>query len=85
MSEIENHDQTMLAIGELKGLIVGITQRLDGQNGRLSKSEGKIDLIEKQQSRSDGRLTAYGWIFGGLIGIGGIVVGLMQFYIANKK
>lgn len=52
----DEHGQLMQAMGELKGLVSGINQRLDAQNGRVGKLEGKIELIEKQQASQEGRL-----------------------------
>lgn len=69
----EQVGQMMKEIGILQGLVAGIGTRLDTANGRTSKLEGKVELIETQQARADGRLTAYGWIFGGLIAVIGVV------------
>lgn len=72
----EQYGQVMQSIGELKGRVdtgfLAITQRQDIANGRVSKNEGKIDLIEQQQAKADGRLTAYSLIFGVFITIVGL-------------
>ena len=78
--EQEDHTQIMQSIGELKGLVVGITQRLDIANGRTGKNEEKIDGLEKNQRYLDGKLFAFGWVFGAIIGIGGIILTGIQIF-----
>lgn len=84
----ENHNEIILSIGRLEGKVdtgfLAVTQRMDTANGRTSKLEGKVELIEKQQARADGRLTAYGWIFGGGISIIGIILVCVQIYFSIK-
>lgn len=82
--ESEEHGQIMHQLGVLEGKVDGIISRQETANGRTAKLEGKVELIEKQQARADGRLTAYGWVFGAVIGIGGIVFAAFQIYIALK-
>ncbi len=79
----ENHSQIMLAIGELKGLVNSILSYQNIQNGRTSKLEGKVELIEKQMARADGRLTAYGWVFGVVVALIGIILPITQIYLNN--
>lgn len=67
----------MQSIGRLEGKLetgfAAIGQRMDAQNGKVNKLDGKVELMETQQARSDGRLTAYGWIFGVIVAIIGLV------------
>ncbi len=88
-AKMENSDpQLMLAIGRLEGKVdtgfLAINQRLDISNGRISKSEGKIELIQQQQASTDTRFSTAAWIFGAIIAIGGLIIGAISLYISYK-
>ncbi len=80
MNEETQHGEIMHQLGVLEGKLDGVITRQETANGRTSKVEGKVELIEKQQARADGRLTAYGWVFGAVIAIGGLAVGIIQIF-----
>lgn len=55
---INNHEMIVFQLGELKGTIQGMVTQLSIANGRTSKSEAKIDILEKRADQQDGALKA---------------------------
>ncbi len=80
MAEETQHLEIMHKLGVLEGKMDGVISRQETANGRTSNLEGKIELIEKQQARADGRLTAYGWVFAAVLGIGGLALTALQTF-----
>lgn len=87
---MENNDEILLnlvgGMGELKGQVSegfkAVHQRLDILNGRTAKSEGKIDLIEKQQATSDGRMLGISWVFGGITALIMMLLTALGIYVS---
>ncbi len=53
-----NHDMVIFQIGELKGLMSGLINQVSIANGRTSKSEAKIDSLEKRADLIEGGVKA---------------------------
>jgi t-SNARE complex subunit (syntaxin) len=65
-------------VGRLEGKVDGINQRLDVSNGRIGKSEERIDCLEKSVDEAKGgvKMVVVFW---------GIVITLVNFAISWFK
>jgi hypothetical protein len=54
-SPTSEHGQMMFAMGQMVAQIKGLKEAQITANGRTGKLEGRIELVEKWQSTSDGR------------------------------
>lgn len=68
----EQYGQLMQAVGELKGKVDGVNQRLDVSNGRLSKHDQKIEALGKFQDNLAGKIA--------IIGIGASALGALAMW-----
>jgi hypothetical protein len=75
MSQPSNSD-IMGAIGELRGLMVGVDQRLDVLNGRTAKTEDKVQIIENSRAKERGYIT-------GIVSVFSIIGGLVSAWLAK--
>lgn len=57
MLDHKQHSEIMLGLGKLEGLYTGIISRMDIANGRTSKNEIKIEVLEKGFERFENRIS----------------------------
>ena len=77
----ENHDQIVLMLGEIRGEVKGINQRLDISNGRLAKHDSSIQSLQEFQARHSGETKIIGVIWGSLSALG---VSLMVWFLTKR-
>lgn len=65
-------NEMMLMLGEIRGDVKGINTRLDISNGRIAKSEGRIDTLESINDQQKGSIRVVGGIWKVIAGFGGI-------------
>lgn len=80
MTDDTQHGQIMNKLGILEGKVDGILTRQDTANGRTSKLEGKVELIEKKQAGTDSRFATAAWIFGATVALIGLAFVILTFY-----
>ena len=85
MNQDNNHDNMMMAIGQLQGQVSegfkGVHQRQDNTNGQLKKHEDRINILEKSQDRADGLKMSWREILGWVTGVGGVAIAVASLWL----
>lgn len=74
----KQHNEIMFALGELKSDVKSVSLRIDVQNGRLGKLEGRTNSLEETRSEQRG-----GWKLFAMLG-GASVLGSIGTFITNR-
>lgn len=85
MEKTQNHETILLQLGELKGMVNGINQRLDVSNGRIAKNEEKIATNRSEIDKANGAVKLFSWIWGAVIAFGGLLLAAVEFYLVSHK
>jgi len=75
------HEQIMLMLGEIRGDVKGIHQRLDISNGRLSKHDVSLNELKSYQDRQIGQTKLLSVVWGAA---SAICVSLITFLITRR-
>ena len=77
----KEHDNLVLSIGRLEGKMDGVITQMSIANGRTSKNEAKIDMIEKRQDKQEGAFKTINIFWGAFIGLGGLIIAAISLWI----
>lgn len=62
--ENKTEEKILLSLGEIKGEVKGINNRLDRMNGSLKTHDSKIDCLERDVNKAKGITTIISILFG---------------------
>lgn len=65
----DTHSQIMFLLGEIRGDIKGVHQRLDALNGKTAKNSSRIDDLEIKEATRAGKAVGMGLVGGSVISV----------------
>ena len=78
---MESHEQVILMLGEIRGDVKGIHQRLDVSNGRLLKHDQALQELKTYQDTQSGQTKILASIWGC---ISAAAVSLIVYFITKN-